>query len=754
LAQTGVEKSVRDKYETPPDGLSPGDQNCQNGIGKALAALAADHYKITNSCQKRFDGAKADIPSTVKSCKDADPKGKRSKAESPAKLEATLQKACAEGNLSNLDGICDGAVDSVDLALCVLANGRELNDAFSFAAYPETIPAIPGDCPSSIEYQINAGTGLGHDMDFNHGSRFRVNVDCGEICDASTSNAGAACTSDAECNAQCYPLGGGPPTGGCTIQADCPGTEICRGGCILEAPCGTCSITGLNAQAGNCRCANDITALCDEPSANDIDDCGGALCQCYLDSPQPLTAAAVPACFMNRIAGPVTGQVNVDFGPVQFDLDLRTDVHVGIAINQPCPICDAGICNGGPNDGLDCTATSNNATFGTMSLDCPPDPLALVSGTGLIQRGTHTTGTSSLGAAIPCEAPFNAFNCHCALCSGDLATPCNSNAECSGVGGSCISTGTGVTRRPNDCSDLTCTPGVTNPGEGTCANGPTDLFCAGETRHDGSGYIPCTTDADCSAVGPGVGPCTLSSQRECFPDAILASGVPSPNSPVTVSTMCLPPTASAAINGSLGLPGPARISMQMTPTIGCTLGASVYEPEIGGCFAPKTVFITSLVYDGNLGGLAGADAKCNALASSAGLTGTFTAWLSDTLEDARSRVTHSPHPYVDTRGTIVANDWADLIDGTIDAAIMFDEDGIIGDGGNEAWSATDTDGTQAPGTSAASTCSDWTSNAATGPIALTGLYSATDANWTDCVAAGGCVAANCNSPVRLYCFED
>lgn len=43
----------------------------------------------------------------------------------------------------------------------------------------------------------------------------------------------------------------------------------------------------------------------------------------------------------------------------------------------------------------------------------------------------------------------------------------------------------------------------------------------------------------------------------------------------------------------------------------------------------RVVFVTSGLFDGNLGGLAGADAKCQNAAAGANLTGTFKAWLSD-----------------------------------------------------------------------------------------------------------------------------
>ena len=42
----------------------------------------------------------------------------------------------------------------------------------------------------------------------------------------------------------------------------------------------------------------------------------------------------------------------------------------------------------------------------------------------------------------------------------------------------------------------------------------------------------------------------------------------------------------------------------------------------------RIVFVTSEIYLGNLGGIAGAHSKCQALANAAGISGTFRPWLS------------------------------------------------------------------------------------------------------------------------------
>ncbi len=79
----------------------------------------------------------------------------------------------------------------------------------------------------------------------------------------------------------------------------------------------------------------------------------------------------------------------------------------------------------------------------------------------------------------------------------------------------------------------------------------------------------------------------------------------------------------------------------------------------------KYVFVSSALFTGNLGGLEGADAKCQALAASAGLAGAFRAWLSDSTGSPATRFTRSAGPYLLLNGTIVANDWAQLTSGTL-----------------------------------------------------------------------------------------
>jgi hypothetical protein len=74
---------------------------------------------------------------------------------------------------------------------------------------------------------------------------------------------------------------------------------------------------------------------------------------------------------------------------------------------------------------------------------------------------------------------------------------------------------------------------------------------------------------------------------------------------------------------------------------------------------PNLVFVTSTHHDGNLGGVAGADAICQARAQAAGLPGTYRAWLSTAGASALSRL-GSASGWVRPDGKLVARSITDL----------------------------------------------------------------------------------------------
>jgi hypothetical protein len=157
---------------------------------------------------------------------------------------------------------------------------------------------------------------------------------------------------------------------------------------------------------------------------------------------------------------------------------------------------------------------------------------------------------------------------------------------------------------------------------------------------------------------------------------------------------------------------------------------------------PKRVFSTSSKHAGNLGGLTGADAICQTLASGAGLAGTFLAWLSDSTQSPSTRFVQAPTAYVRTDGATVADNWADLTDGTLQNPISLDENAAAATG--IVWTNTDPDGSA---TSPSDHCMDWSSNDPMAPNGRIGQAADSDTTWT----AWGTL--NCVNVARLYCVE-
>jgi hypothetical protein len=159
----------------------------------------------------------------------------------------------------------------------------------------------------------------------------------------------------------------------------------------------------------------------------------------------------------------------------------------------------------------------------------------------------------------------------------------------------------------------------------------------------------------------------------------------------------------------------------------------------------NTVFLSSAVYDGAMGGLGGADAKCQALADAAGLPGTFKAWLSDATGSPSTRFTQSTLRYVRVDGVKVADDWADLTDASLYAPINVTENGDqLSEADPFTWTNTSPSGTTR---SVYSTCANWTSNST--EWSKMGRYPAVDVYWT----AYGAEASCCNTAHHIYCFE-
>lgn len=166
----------------------------------------------------------------------------------------------------------------------------------------------------------------------------------------------------------------------------------------------------------------------------------------------------------------------------------------------------------------------------------------------------------------------------------------------------------------------------------------------------------------------------------------------------------------------------------------------------------RIVFTTSNRWSGNLGGVAGADAKCQQAADAAGgvyAGRTWKAWISAATTDdsAAKRLVHGTGLYSNGPWAI-ATGWDQLASAVHDHAIRLDENGNLPQADDIVWTGTNPDGTALVGATGAS-CNDWTSENGGGGtgIAAYGNASASDATWTHEAFQ------TCDGLGHLYCIE-
>jgi hypothetical protein len=209
--------------------------------------------------------------------------------------------------------------------------------------------------------------------------------------------------------------------------------------------------------------------------------------------------------------------------------------------------------------------------------------------------------------------------------------------------------------------------------------------------------------------------------------------------------------------GAPGVAGAGGAAGEANEAAGGSAGTSGIQ---GGDPTHKLVFVTSVGFKGDFGGVTGADAKCQARADAVKLAGTYKAWLSGSaLSSSPSvRFTHAAVPYVLLDGSVVANDWADLTDGTLQHAINLSE--VHTKLSFFAFTFTLADGTPGLAGSASQTCyqgnnctcDDWTNGETQGsptPGSAVGQTYGTDKQWTDYSFLNGCG----DTGISLYCFE-
>ena len=171
--------------------------------------------------------------------------------------------------------------------------------------------------------------------------------------------------------------------------------------------------------------------------------------------------------------------------------------------------------------------------------------------------------------------------------------------------------------------------------------------------------------------------------------------------------------------------------------------------EFGSCEEPeRVVFVSSGFLSGQMGGIAGAHAHCQAAALEAGLEGEFKAWLATEGESPVGESFNKAGSFILSDGeTLVAQSWADLTDGSLLHPIDLTEFGEYASGPdscNNAYGAVWT-GVTNKGELSGDNCGGWTSTQLAGKI---GLLGAPDYQWTETE----CVLP-CFTGAPIYCFE-
>jgi hypothetical protein len=186
-------------------------------------------------------------------------------------------------------------------------------------------------------------------------------------------------------------------------------------------------------------------------------------------------------------------------------------------------------------------------------------------------------------------------------------------------------------------------------------------------------------------------------------------------------------TTSGDTDGGTGSGGSGTTTSGATATGGGT-----------GTGEPHVVFVSSLGYTANLGGLAGADAKCQSHADGAGLGGTWMAILSTEAAAVRDRLSIVA-PVVDIAGAPIAASAADLWDATIENPIGLDENGQPY--AEDVWT-----GSLSDGTAHEDHCLEWQSDAPQ-EKGIRGMANTTADEWL----FNG--FRFCDVPLRLYCIS-
>ncbi len=165
------------------------------------------------------------------------------------------------------------------------------------------------------------------------------------------------------------------------------------------------------------------------------------------------------------------------------------------------------------------------------------------------------------------------------------------------------------------------------------------------------------------------------------------------------------------------------------------------------CIVARYVFVSSAMYNGNLGGVSGGNGKCKSLADAADaiteLKGKkWRVWLSDGANNPGDDILDFEGWYRLPNGAPVVNGATGFFNGALSVGIDRDEKNML-QMDVDVWTGTKTDGEA----HATNLCAAWLSSDKRS-FGLQGSSSAIDSNWTDSIST------SCNSTKgHIYCVQ-
>jgi hypothetical protein len=153
------------------------------------------------------------------------------------------------------------------------------------------------------------------------------------------------------------------------------------------------------------------------------------------------------------------------------------------------------------------------------------------------------------------------------------------------------------------------------------------------------------------------------------------------------------------------------------------------------------IFVTSATYNGFIGGLAAADARCAAAAAGQGFPGIYKAWLSSLTEGAYSRI-KGDGPWYRADGLLVVFVARVALQSGMGPQfpVLASEKGFPVQG-EPVWTGTHPDGT-----ATSATCSDWSATFGMGTV---GGSDQIGSAWTEAAS----LTAPCSSQAHLICLR-